>query len=219
MSASESLHLHAERIIKPPYRNIGSDYLHMQFLTAQETPIGWTIQTARPNLLDEQNKYSEGYVSCTGIVITGDSIANNKPISTLTHHVPGVVMDPRFEGIIETMAKDVKNKAIRETVEVGIVGGAISLSHETDTDINVPGIIKITEILVRLIREHIGVNPVFLAGPIIAQSGTPTNVYLHTAQKKLHIAALHHKEGSFIPGSFPANELTSRIKEFQSRLT
>ncbi|MFA5997559.1 MAG: hypothetical protein WC791_03675 [Candidatus Paceibacterota bacterium] len=136
-----------------------------------------TYVISEPN---ENNKWSDKYKNCTGVIVVGTDKETGKEISILTHQDPWKFLKTHkqdFEENLTAKIEELLQKTEIGTVDTIIFGGNFTRPDEYEDSIK-----RISEIC----KKAFGHEPVVVTGPNVSRK-YPTSVYLETQKRRLYL--------------------------------
>lgn len=148
---------------------------------------------------NSDNKFSQLYYNCTGVILAGQSKNSSKEFSLLTHQNPYQFLDKRkkdFEKDLKENVDDFLSQVKPESVDAIIFGGSIDLGEYKDS----------LKLLNRILKKQLGFEPTVITGPDLTDDN-PTSVFFETQTRHLYLVRSEQKENtanqSFIPSDYP----------------
>lgn len=133
---------------------------------------------------DEQDKYSEQYYNCTGIIIAGRLDSSDQQLSLLSHQNPEVFLKDHKNQFIEDM-EDHLHSLLRlvdkKTLDAVIIGGQQDYYLQEEAKVYKESIIFLSELL----KKYLDVTPTILTGPNLEIGYT--NIYYNTQHRRLYL--------------------------------
>lgn len=142
-----------------------------QFKDAEE------IDTDGLSPIDSNNKTSNGFLACAGIIVAGKSKKTGKNISFITHQEKWDLDKRDFIKKLNEKFSEIKTSSISGTIDAVIFGGDYFSSENNDSlDENYSRAVKISKeskksyaemvkLLGSKIKENLGFEPVVINGP------------------------------------------------------
>jgi len=140
--------------------------------------------------IDERDKFSSGYIWCTGVVLCGRPLKTICDECIVTHQDPEDFLvvswyrEP-FERDMKSRFNAFKNKCAKGSVDAIIFGGQFSEYSPLDT--NGERYFDSVKFLDKIIRDALGFEP-RIVGPEKAEPDTRQDVYFSTEERKLYIS-------------------------------
>ncbi len=129
--------------------------------------------------INEKNKFSTGYLNCTGIVLVGIDKETGENISILTHQTSGEDMkDKTFINDISEQIKEFVSRCEKETIDALIFGGNKENLKEYE---------EAVKILDKISSPLLGFSPDVATGPKIDRAHLDTQAFFNTKKRQLHI--------------------------------
>ncbi len=196
--------------------SFGEDFLELKRATVTDNPAVNVdfIEEHVFSKVDSSNKYSEGYIMCTGVVAVGRDKNTGENISFVSHQYPGSFLftgKEKFEEELVDRLQELLLKSEEGTIDVVIVGGSYDpnfedtngLKNDSFTNKYVPSI----KFLSRVVKDVFGFDPSVIVGPkIIRQEpprhfGNTDDIYFDNKNRRLYIVRdfLGTGSGSFDP--------------------
>jgi len=128
--------------------------------------------------INEQDKFSEEYCDCTGVIAVGTDKTTGKQISFMSHQDPSEFLYDKKDLFVDDISVSLNNlfSAVdKGTVDVLIFGGNAGDNKYQES-------IKLTS---RVVKEEIGIEPTILTGPNLIYDRT--NVYFDTQHRRLYL--------------------------------
>jgi len=174
----------------------------LQKVTAISTSGSGTIETLREknflfaangcymiSPINSENKISDGYIMCTGIVATGIDAKTGKNISFLSHQYPGAFLSQgkdseQFSRDLQQRLLELKQKCVPNSVDIVIVGG-----QYTEFDDSQKQYKDSIGFLTEKIKEIFDFEPVVITGPKKDdwEKGFDEKVICDTQNRRLYI--------------------------------
>lgn len=134
--------------------------------------------------LSEQDKFSEEYSECTGVVLVGKDKTIGRELSLLSHQNPqrlsGAVKD-QFAGELISRLDQLIEASEPGTIDVVLFGGHTNTEEQTDQ--YEESIRSLSEIC----KSRLGFEPAVIVGPNADVAKARMNVYLDTQHRRLYI--------------------------------
>ena len=132
----------------------------------------------------EKNKYSEGYLNCTGLIMIGVDKETGDNISVVTHQQSDSTTLADAEKFIRDLATTVKDfvqQCKPKTIDALIVGG-----NDNDKN-NLTEYRESAQDIINIASPFLGFAPRMATGPKITNGKYDTNIYLDTENRRLHL--------------------------------
>lgn len=144
--------------------------------------------------ISAQNKYSEKYIDCTGVLAVGKSKESGENISFLSHQISSGNFPKSFPKKLELKITELKQKVLKGSIDIVVFGGDYSHQKEKNTlytpaEEYAVAIRKTSE----TIRKAAGFDPVVIAGPNL-NLGTHTHAYFDNTNRRLYIVRPTQRE-------------------------
>jgi hypothetical protein len=129
--------------------------------------------------LDQLDKFSTGYIDCTGVVASGRDKETGEYISFLSHQSPAYFLDKdkfsteKFKRDLKESLDELRKRSEEGTVDVAIVGG----NHSNYK--------KSVDLLANEVKNVFGFEPVDIAGP--NHFGGGDKVFYDNKNRRLYI--------------------------------
>ena len=147
------------------------------------------IEQEHSSDLSPENKRSESFYMCIGIIITGIDAESDNPVSFLMHFSPlvhfsdekkkGAKQDPLQKAFLEDFAKKVA--AFKKAVKPGTMSAVVIGGHTPDID----AYNRAVDALGKVLQKGTGVALEVASRP--SEEGGFTHVYVDTKNKRIHI--------------------------------
>ena len=144
--------------------------------------------------VDNFDKFSELYIDCTGLIVTGKDKISGENISFLTHQNPDEILSANKSSFIESLKKrldQVKEKCRKGTIDAVIIGGnyiVVDKNKKEDLDEDKKHYkkqyLESIKLLTEEIKKFFDFEPVVINGPKLT-TGTD-NVYYDNKHRKLY---------------------------------
>ncbi|HEY4523363.1 MAG TPA: hypothetical protein VJK04_00625 [Candidatus Paceibacterota bacterium] len=145
------------------------------------------------SLIDNKDKFSNGFKNCTGLVVTGIEKQTGRNISFLSHQYPLYFLGNddnrvRFTRDLEERLEELKGKCADKTIDAVIIGGNASiwsLRYQKEYSESI-------KLLSEEVRKTLGFEPVAITGPK-TDEGTDEDmmftddVFYDNARRRLYI--------------------------------
>ncbi|MFA5830744.1 MAG: hypothetical protein WC878_02835 [Candidatus Paceibacterota bacterium] len=161
--------------------------------------------------LNNENKFSLGYVMCTGVVGVGKDKWTDENISFLSHQfpaifLPGEMWHEKFVADLRARLEELKESCISGSVDVVIVGGEYNKRIPRSESRYVDSV----NLLKNEVVNMFGFEPVVITGPKLPSDSVTNDtedVLFDTANRRLYIS--RPKTGnssaeSYLPGDIEA---------------
>lgn len=157
-----------------------------------------TYVISNVNSLD---KVSEGFVNCTGLLMTGKDKETGENISFLSHAFPDEIVLPelreKFVSDIKEKIEEIKSRSVDGTIDAVVVGGNyIPLNKKDSLDLYKESIKMVAEQVVNIL----GFEPVIVTGPKMIK-GNENVLYLNK-HRRLFINRPTPETGSGFTNSY-----------------
>ncbi len=129
--------------------------------------------------LDDENKFSGNFQTCTGVIIVGEDKDTHQNISILTHQTIGQVSysgQEKFQKDLNQRLEEISDRCIPGTIDAVIVGGKHDNLYE-------PAIQKIGKI----VKAKLGFEPIAINGPKRSILSEFDTVYFENDSRNLHL--------------------------------
>lgn len=158
----KSLSLEGDQIQNVNFNGVYDDLKKDGYITGK-TDHSYVISP-----VSESNKFSEGYVNCTGIVVSGKDKITGKYISFLTHQNPRYFLSAlkdEFVSDLQNRIREIKERCEDGTIDALVFGGMYD-------DLDPNGLIsekydESIELIIGEVKKSLGFVPQILNGPKI----------------------------------------------------
>jgi len=161
--------------------------------------------------IDSQDKFSDTFENCTGIVAVGRDRETGKDISFMSHQDPSYFLEDKkwgnhFSKDLRKQLLELKERSARGSVDVVIVGGNYLSFDDVDHDYE-KQYKKSIKVLSSKVKDILGFEPVVIAGP--KQVEGPDDIYYNNEKRRLYIIRPEvgkASTGSFLPRDMKEQE-------------
>lgn len=143
--------------------------------------------------LNSRDKFSKGYLNCTGLVVIGRKKDTQEEISFLTHQHPEVAIDERkrkdFIKNLNKLFEQIVQLCDIGTIDAGIFGGKYTDSRDGSGGIYSYQYSESIKLLNECCKNALHFEPVVITGPNtkIVNDEDATEIYLDTQNRRLMI--------------------------------
>ncbi len=160
---------------------------------------------------DENDKYSEKYYDCTGIIIAGKSSISDQQVSLLSHQNPEIFLGnyrDQFSEDIEDHCRYIRRSVDKNTLDIVIFGGQQDYYNPEEAKIYKQSI----TFLSTLLKKELGIKPTILTGPKV-QDGF-TSVYYNTKQRHIYLVRPYNTKNTSVNQSYQLQDYTQKAKKW-----
>ncbi len=159
--------------------------------------------------INEQNKFSEKYLNCTGVVLVGTDKETGENISILTHQETDAIKNDKI--FLETLSRQVKEFV--SMCEEGTIDSLVFGGNNDNDDLKEyeSSILNLRETLTPVL----GFYPDVATGPKLA--GHDTKVFFDTQKRQFHFFIPKQKDIE-IYKDYNSSQAESRIFDFRKKL-
>src|SRR3989344_6643167 len=179
--------------------------------------------------VDAENKFSEGYVVCTGVAAVGFDRMTGKNISLLTHENSKSVRTEEFRNHLVERLAELAHRSDIKNIDAVIFGGSYPMRSSRDDkdeiDIEDEGkesdaYRRAIEILRSAVTETLGIDPHIVAGPNTNVSSgdwrpSEVRVVLDTQRRRLYVVRPEQPGQGETNVSFPASQLEKEEEKWK----
>jgi hypothetical protein len=145
--------------------------------------------------VNEKDKYSDNFYSCTGLVVCGTDKETGENISILTHQFPGAILGDAHDDFWSKLEKQLHNFKIRcegGSIDSILLGGDYLTNHHKNQYI---------EQISQIVKSKLGFSPNVVGGPKLKYFGKGDIIFVSTKNRIIFLARL--KEIGFHPNYQP----------------
>jgi hypothetical protein len=189
----KNFYKHSNNAHNIDYDGIPDDLEKRNFLNG-----GWNTYVL--SIVDNSNKFSEGFCDCTGIVIAGIDKETGKNISFLSHQDPKAFLFNKKDDFINHLKQrliEIKDRCVAGTTDAVVVGGNYLNGTDRKGFHYKQKYLNSVKLLSLEIKNVLGFEPVIINGPktIIGQD----DLYYDNENRRLYFVRpeVNYKTGSF----------------------
>ena len=149
--------------------------------------------------IDNFNKFSEGFVDCTGLIVSGVDKITGENISFLTHQAPIMFLGKHRESFVSNLNKtlvEMQSRCKPDTIDAVLVGGKYPQrvqKYSKTGDWRVPyfrgNYLESIELISGEVKKVLGFEPVVVNGPKVTEGGD--DVYYDNQEKRAYLIRAH----------------------------
>lgn len=187
------------------YSSFPDDLKKRDFLNA-----GWNTYVL--SVVDNNNKFSEGFFDCTGLIVAGIDKETGKNISFLSHQDPKEFLLEKKKDFIKHLEQrlaDIKNRCVLGTIDAVIVGGKYLAGNNSKGVSNKKIYLDSIELLSLEIKKTLGFEPVVINGP--KKISGKDDIYYDNENRRLYFLRQKVNEDT---GSFTQSSIEEEKKKW-----
>lgn len=150
--------------------------------------------------IDSDNKFSENFHRCTGLVVVGIDKKTGKDISFLSHQDPIKFLNKNDEFIsdLNQRLKEMKERCKQNSIDAIIVGGRYFSDQELDSYQVSQLYTDSVKLLGKVVEETLEFKPIISNGPKTSRKGE--NIVFDTKNRRLYFVRpeVNEKTGDFL---------------------
>lgn len=140
------------------------------------------------SLVDSLDKFSEGYMDCTGVIVTGTDKTTGENISFLTHQNPLRFLTYEKDSFVENFKKslnEIKERCKPGTIDAVFLGGKYPTSSHKAVPAMQKEYLAAVELISGEVQKTLGFEPVVVNGPK-ATEGTDS-VFYNNNERRVYL--------------------------------
>ena len=131
--------------------------------------------------VSSENKFSENFLNCTGLVIVGIDKETGDNISIVTHQQSDTTISSEaFKKHLTEALQKMKQVARKGSIDAVIVGGNDDNDNLEEYKESIKAVTAIAELI-------LGFEPRLATGPKLTANNEPTNIYFDTEHRRLYL--------------------------------
>ncbi|MCF7834156.1 MAG: hypothetical protein K9L98_02245 [Candidatus Pacebacteria bacterium] len=177
--------------------------------------------------IDSEDKYSEAFVNCVGLVAVGENIITGKQISFMSHQNPISILGVNYREFEKDLAdslKELKMNSKEGSIDLILFGGnnyiIPMISKDIQSEENRVDYTMVIKRLGDIIEKNLGIDPLVITGPHIIGaisfndgSARDTNVYFDNNQRRLFLLRPFISSGANEP--YRASKLDEMVSKYE----